>query len=72
MDTFIVPGAYGMVAKSFDILIPLQATARRLGMQWLSPFVLHGVRDLTDEQLQDLARDYRRLLEPSSVPEHVS
>jgi putative NADPH-quinone reductase len=55
-----------------DILIPLQATARRLGMQWLSPFVLHGVRDLTEEQLQDLARDYRRLLEASSVPEHVS
>lgn len=45
-----------------DILIPLQATARRLGMLWLSPFVLHGVRDLTDEQLQDLAQDYRNLL----------
>jgi putative NADPH-quinone reductase len=40
-------------------------------MQWLSPFVLHGVRDLTDEQLQDAARDYRDLLERSSVPEHV-
>lgn len=54
-----------------DILIPLQATARRLGMQWLSPFILHGARDLTDEQLQDLAQDYRNQLSLRTVPEHV-
>jgi len=55
-----------------DILIPLQATARRLGMQWLSPFIIHGVRDLTDEQLHGLAQDYRNMLESGSVPEPVS
>lgn len=54
-----------------DILIPLQATARRLGMQWLDPFILHGVRDLADEQLQDLAQDYRHLLESRSLPQPV-
>jgi len=54
-----------------DILIPLQATARRLGMQWLTPFVLHGVRDLTDQQLQGLAQDYRDLLSLRTVPEYV-
>jgi putative NADPH-quinone reductase len=51
-----------------DILIPLQATARRLGMQWLSPFILHGVRDLTDQQLHGLAQDYRSLVESGYVP----
>jgi len=41
-------------------------------MQWLSPFILHGVRDLTDEQLLGLAQDYRRMLGSGSVPEPVS
>jgi putative NADPH-quinone reductase len=54
-----------------DILIPLQATARRLGMQWLHPFILHGVRDLTDGQLHDFAQDYRRLLESRPLPQPV-
>ena len=52
-----------------DILIPLQATARRLGMRWLDPFVVHGVRDLADEQVQELAQDYRALLESQSLPQ---
>jgi putative NADPH-quinone reductase len=46
-----------------EILIPMKATARRLGMTWDEPLVLHGARDLTDEDLAGAGRKYRALLE---------
>ena len=41
-----------------QLLAPLQATARRLGMEFLEPFVLHGVRDLSDAELAEAAEHY--------------
>lgn len=46
-----------------DILIPLQALARRVGMQWEEPLVIHGVRELTDQELARCGAEYRGLLE---------
>lgn len=42
---------------SFDydaILAPLKATAHRLGMSWRPPLVVHGVRELDQQQIDDL------------------
>jgi putative NADPH-quinone reductase len=47
-----------------DILIPLRATAKRLGMNWATPLVVHRARDITDEELTDLGERYRGLLNP--------
>jgi putative NADPH-quinone reductase len=44
------------------VLTPMKATARRLGLRWLPPFVVHGVRDLSDDDLAMLARRYHDLL----------
>jgi putative NADPH-quinone reductase len=41
-----------------QLLAPLQATARRLGMEFVDPFVLHGVRDLSDAELAEAAERY--------------
>lgn len=41
-----------------QLLAPLQATARRLGMDFVEPFVLHGVRDLSDAELAEAADRY--------------
>lgn len=46
-----------------DILIPLQATTRRLGMLWDEPFVIQGVRDVDNSQLAQYGAQYRALLE---------
>jgi putative NADPH-quinone reductase len=44
-----------------ELLTPLRATARRLGMEFAEPFVLHGVRDLSDAELADAAERYAGL-----------
>ncbi len=43
------------------LLAPMQATARRLGMEFAEPFVLHGVRDLSDAELAQAAEQYAGL-----------
>lgn len=47
-----------------DLLAPLKATARRLGMEFVHPFVLHGVRDLSDAELAEAADRYAGLGAP--------
>jgi putative NADPH-quinone reductase len=49
-----------------DILIPLRATAKRLGMTWGEPLVIHGAREVTDTDLVALADRYRALLDPAA------
>lgn len=49
-----------------DILIPLRATAKRLGMRWGEPLIIHGAREVTDAQLAALVDRYKTLL---STPE---
>ena len=48
-----------------DLLNPLRATARRLGMEFVEPFVLHGVRDLSDTDLVAAGQRYAELTAPS-------
>lgn len=45
-----------------DVLIPMRAIARRLGMRWLEPLVVHGVRDVTPAELDGFVGEYRRML----------
>lgn len=47
-----------------ELLAPLRATARRLGMDFLEPFVLHGVRDLSDAELVAAGVEYAALPVP--------
>jgi putative NADPH-quinone reductase len=45
-----------------DILVPLEATARRLGMLWREPLVVHGAREVTDGELDAFGDSYCTLL----------
>ena len=47
-----------------ELLAPLRATAGRIGMQFLEPFVLHGVRDLSDAELSEAGARYAALEVP--------
>ncbi|MBT2535486.1 NAD(P)H-dependent oxidoreductase [Arthrobacter sp. ISL-69] len=47
------------------ILVPLKATARRLGMRWLEPLVIHGVREVDEFGLLQLRRQFRDLITES-------
>ena len=42
----------------------MQATAKRLGMHWVDPLVVHGARDVTDAELAAFAERYTSLLSP--------
>ncbi len=46
-----------------QLLVPIEQTARLCGMDYLPPFVVHGTHRMTAEQIQDNARDYRRVIE---------
>lgn len=45
-----------------QLLTPFEQTARLCGMEYLPPFIVHGSRALTHEQITAHASDYRRLL----------
>nr|WP_240977878.1 NAD(P)H-dependent oxidoreductase [Planctomonas sp. JC2975] len=51
------------------ILAPMKATAHRLGMRWQPPLVVHGVRDLSDDDLDELGRAFQELLSEERQPE---
>lgn len=45
-----------------ELLAPYIATANMTKMIWHEPFVVHGVRTLTDQELADAAASYQELL----------
>lgn len=45
-----------------ELLAPFDQTARLCGMEYLDPFVIHGVRQLTDEQIQAWAQRYKQCI----------
>jgi glutathione-regulated potassium-efflux system ancillary protein KefG len=45
-----------------ELLAPYIATANMTKMIWNEPFVVHGVRTLTDQELADAAAAYQELL----------
>jgi len=46
-----------------QLLAPIEQTARLCGMDFLSPFVVHGTHGLDAPRISDHARDYARVLE---------
>ena len=46
-----------------ELLAPIEQTARLCGMNYLSPFVVHGTLGLTESEIEGHAIDYRRLVE---------
>ena len=44
------------------MLVPLKATARRLGMVWQEPLVIHGVRELDDAGMRRIRSSFHELL----------
>lgn len=53
-------GFHGFTIAEF--LRPLQRTATLCGLQWMPPFVVHGTNQITEDELQDAAERYGRLL----------
>jgi glutathione-regulated potassium-efflux system ancillary protein KefG len=45
-----------------ELLAPYIATANMTKMIWNEPFVVHGVRNLRDQELSDAALAYKELL----------
>ena len=46
-----------------ELLAPVEQTARLCGMLWLPPFAVHGTHRLSDAEVAEHARQYRRLVE---------
>ncbi len=45
-----------------QLLTPFEQTANLCGMEYLPPFVVHGSRAVSPEEIRQHAEDYRRLL----------
>lgn len=50
------------------ILAPVKATAHRLGMRWATPLIIHGARDVDDQQLTSLRDQFLMLLDSAAEP----
>ncbi len=54
------PGSYQQIGMTMDELFaPLQATARKCGWLWQTPFAVHDVRNLDDAALAQAGQRYR-------------
>lgn len=54
-------GHHGHVIKQF--MLPFEQSAKLCHMQYLPPFVIHGTNQLTEQQLDQYAAGYTRLLQ---------
>ena len=59
-DKYRHDGEFGVIVP--ELLRPLEATAKHIGMTWLEPFTIHGTLKVTDEELDEAARQYAALL----------
>lgn len=59
-DKYRHDGEFGVIVP--ELLKPLEATAKHIGMTWLNPFTIHGTLKVTDEELDEAARRYAALL----------
>jgi putative NADPH-quinone reductase len=69
-DAYTESGYHGRPFS--DFLPPYEQTARLCGMQWLEPFVVHGARQITEEDIAVQAARYRALLESYPIWEDGS
>ncbi len=56
------PGGYNRFTMA-QLLTPFEQTAHLCGMEYLPPFVVHGTHALSPEELDNHAKDYRRVIE---------
>lgn len=59
-DKYRHDGEFGVIVP--ELLKPLEATAKHIGMTWLEPFTIHSTMKVTDEELDEAARQYAALL----------
>jgi len=57
---YTLEGLYGMTYE--QMLVPLKMTAIRVGMLWREHLILFDTRNVTDEELEAAAQQYRKLL----------
>jgi len=50
-------GGYNQYSMS-ELLKPFQATSNLIGTKYLPPFLIHGIFQVSDEQLEQLANEY--------------
>ncbi len=55
-DAYSTDGVHGVTMD--ELLVPIATTARIVGLEMLPPFITHGVRHLTDQELEDLAESF--------------
>ncbi|WP_317638237.1 NAD(P)H-dependent oxidoreductase [Lactobacillus xylocopicola] len=56
-EKYHIYGEFGYTME--DMLLPFMATSNLIGTKFVEPFILQGVmQNLTDEQLEDYARNY--------------
>lgn len=55
-DSYSTDGAHGVTMD--ELLLPIATTARILGMELLPPFITHGVRHVTDSELDELSQSF--------------
>jgi len=55
-ESFLPEGA--VKYSVLELLRPLQATSNIIGTRYLKPYILYGVGRLSDEQLEQSAKDY--------------
>lgn len=41
-----------------ELLRPLQATSKLIGTRYLTPYIVYGINQQSDEQLEQQAKDY--------------
>lgn len=60
IDKYRHDGEFGVTGP--ELLKPLETTAKHIGMTWLKPFTIHGTLNLSDEDLEEAARQYAKAL----------
>ena len=59
-EAYSADGAHGVTMD--ELLIPIATTARIVGLEMLPPFITHGVRHVSDLELDELAESFATTL----------
>lgn len=62
-------GRDGFVKYTVDELLrPLQATSRLIGMKYMKPFVVMGASSISNAELKNVGSSYRKYLNDETIP----
>ena len=59
-DRYTAEGDHGHTMG--EVLVPMEITAKYVGMPWIKPFAVYDTFNLTDEQVARAARDYAQAI----------